>query len=180
MREKRCEPKKLKLYADKTIPVDIIEALGRYFSIKSATEDGLSGHQNEDAYRRSKEKKSVLLTDKKDFWDDKKYPIEKYKGIIIIESSRGDTLEKVLCPFLRQYCIGHQWLYDVKAKISEIGFNIKGIATKGGRFETEYEYHGNQILERILIPEETSFEIIFQDHTSYCDKCRLREFFLPK
>src|ERR1700676_3421697 len=84
-------PRKLRLLADQNVPIEIIEELrNARFQIKSVSETGLTGHPDENIREYAKKKNRVILTTDKDFWDDRKHPLQKCFGIICTEAGPQD------------------------------------------------------------------------------------------
>lgn len=93
------KPKKLKLLADAQFPKPIIEELrSAKISVRSITEEGLLRHSDSDILQHANKAGYVLLTLDRDFWDDKKYPLQKIKGIIFIDEphDRQDQILRAL------------------------------------------------------------------------------------
>src|SRR5262249_27318453 len=85
------------LYFDENFPKNVVDALKtnrritRYFKIYSVY-DFL--HQNKDddfQYSFAKKKRFVLVTLDKEFLNDKKYPIQKIPGIIVVIAGSNQT-----------------------------------------------------------------------------------------
>ncbi len=80
------KPKKLKLFADAQFPKPIIEELrDAKISVRPPVEKGLKSRSDSDILQHANKAGYVLLPLDKDFWDDKKYPVQKVRGIIFID-----------------------------------------------------------------------------------------------
>lgn len=80
------KPKKLKLFADAQFPQPVIEELrSAKISVRSSAEEGLESRSDSDMLQYANKTGYVLLTLDRDFCNDKKYPLQKIKGIIFID-----------------------------------------------------------------------------------------------
>jgi predicted nuclease of predicted toxin-antitoxin system len=145
-------PKKIKLLADENIPMFIIEDLAQNFSTKSVFDLGLEGHPDENIREASKKEKRILFTTDKDFWDEKKHPIQKCSGIICTEAGPAEieklysSLAKFYVSFAKEYP-NHWWRYT-KAYVKTDGFILRTIQWDGAIDETEYRYHNGKLMRR--------------------------------
>lgn len=88
--------KQLKLYADANILKPIIDELrAAGLVVYSVTEAGLGSHPDKSILQRARRASHVLLTMDRDFWDDRKHPLQKSPGIIFIDVAPG-KLDKAI------------------------------------------------------------------------------------
>jgi len=147
-------PRKLRLLADQNMPVEIIEELkhARY-QIVSVYEMGLSGHPDENIREYARKKNRVILTSDKDFWDERKHPIQKCFGIICTEAGPQsfDKLYDSLARFnhfFARYFSNDLW-YNMKALIKTHGFILRE-RNEGRINEKEYFFSKGKIYHRVL------------------------------
>jgi predicted nuclease of predicted toxin-antitoxin system len=77
--------KKLTLLADACVPkllVDELRAFG--LTIRTAAEMGIAGHPDENVCTLAARLGWVILTMDRDFWDDRKHPLQKCPGIEVL------------------------------------------------------------------------------------------------
>lgn len=135
--------KKLKIYADANIPAAVIDELRTAgVPIASAVEIGRSTHPDENIYQQAKRRCKVLLTMDRDFWDDRKYPLQKGPGIIFV-GIPPDQLGKAIDGLARFYALFAKyypldWWESTKARITEYGFVIKCYTWQGRISEDEF------------------------------------------
>lgn len=146
-------PKKSRFLADQNVPKDIIIDLKDYgFSIKTVIEVGLSGHPDENINQYANRKKLILLTTDKDFWDERKHPINKCFGIICIDCGPQD-FDKIMTSLALFYVNFLKfWPHDCwknqKALLKTHGFVLRLISDQGKIEENEYQFSGSKILTR--------------------------------
>lgn len=122
--------KKLKLYADASVPLPIIKELrGAKIPIQSALEEGLSTDDDWTIMGAAKRQGKVLLTTDADFWDDRKFPLHQAHGIIFVDVSPSD-IEGILAALGLLYgCFAQRypldWWQAMKARATPQGFTLK-------------------------------------------------------
>lgn len=135
--------KKLKFYADACIPRIIIDELRiAGLPVESVTETGYSTHPDQNIYQLAKKRGKVLLTMDRDFWDDRKHPLQKGRGIIFVDIS-PDQPDKAInglavfyAWFARRWPL--DWWEGMKARIREYGFVIRYHTWEGKISEDEF------------------------------------------
>lgn len=136
--------KQLKLYADANIPKPVIDELrAAGLAVDSATESGLDSHPDENILQRARRLGRVILTMDRDFWDDRKHPLQKSPGIIFIDVA-PDQLDKALEGLAKFYVLFAQtypldWWNETKARVTANGFVIKGRSWEGDVFMDEFK-----------------------------------------
>lgn len=136
--------KKLKLYADANIPKPVIDELrAAGLVVDSVTEAGLGSHPDKNILQRAKKLNRVILTMDRDFWDDKKHPLQKSPGIIFIDVA-PDQLDKAIEGLAKFYALFARaypldWWHETKARITVNSFVIKGLSDEGNVFEEEFK-----------------------------------------
>lgn len=85
LRQKKRLPKKIKFYADENIPPETLRFLEKKFNIKHAVLDyGFSGRPDSFHYQQAFDQNRVLLTADQDFLDNRRFPLQKTKGVIAL------------------------------------------------------------------------------------------------
>jgi predicted nuclease of predicted toxin-antitoxin system len=136
--------KKLKIYADANIPRPLVEELRAVgIPIEAAAETGQSNLPDEDILQRAKKKHRVLLTMDRDFWKDRKHPLQKVRGIIFVDIA-PDQIGKSIDGLARFYWLFAQyypldWWESMKARVTEYGFIIRFNTWKGKILEEEFK-----------------------------------------
>jgi predicted nuclease of predicted toxin-antitoxin system len=148
-------PKKIKFLSDQNIPFNIIEELrSAKLSIISVAELRLSGHPDENIVEVAKKLRLVVLTTDKDFWDEKKHPIQKCFGIICIDAGHQETdkILKALALFDVYFFryIPKNWWNKQKALIKTDGFILRQIIDNGSIQDNEYLIDKGKIYTRRL------------------------------
>lgn len=124
------KPKKLKLFADAQFPKPVIEELrSAKVSVRSSVEKGLKSRSDSDILQHANKAGYVLLTLDRDFWDDKKYPLQKVRGIIFIDEP-PDKQDQILTAFGLVYgCFAKSfsldWWTGMKIRATSDEFVIK-------------------------------------------------------
>ena len=136
--------KKLKLFADASVPVPIIKELkGAKIPVQSALDEGLSRCDDLTVIGAAKKEGKVLLTMDADFWDDRKFPLHQVHGVIIVNVSPGDT-EGILAALGLLYgCFAQRypldWWQSMKAKVTPRGFTLKVHNWEGRNVRYEFQ-----------------------------------------
>lgn len=136
--------KKLKLCADANITKPLMDELcAAGLVIESVTELSLGTHPDKNILQRARKLGQVLLTMDRDFWDDRKHPLQKSPGIIFIDVA-PDQLEKAIEGLAKFYVLFAQaypldWWHETKARVTSNGFVIKGLSWEGHVFEEEFK-----------------------------------------
>jgi len=129
--------KKLKLYADASVPVPIIKELrGAKIPVQSALEEGLSNLDDQAIIATAKKQGKVLLTMDADFWDDREFPLHQAHGIIFVDVSPSDIEGILAAVGLLYRCFAERypldWWQGMKARATPESFVLK-IHTWEGR-----------------------------------------------
>ena len=147
-------PRKLRLLIDENIPSELVNDLRRArYQIESVSEKGLTGHPDENILAYAKKKNRVVLTTDKDFWDDRKHPLQKCFGIICTEAGPQDydKLYESLAwfnHFFAKHFSNDKW-YNMKALIKIHGFILRQL-NEGKIDEKEYRIEGRKIFMRVV------------------------------
>ena len=84
---------RIKLYADENIRYDIVLALRlQGINIKHATEVNITGKDDQVHFQYAKKTNRWLLTTDRDFLDNKNFPFEQIKGIVIVPDTGEDLI----------------------------------------------------------------------------------------
>jgi len=85
--------KKAKFYADENIEEELIGLLKNIgWNIESYKDYSLAGQPDENQFSKAQQLKRMLITKDPDFWDNKKFPIYKHPGVIILECKNDQRL----------------------------------------------------------------------------------------
>ena len=128
-RQKKKRLKKIKLYADENIPLGTTRFLKKKFNTKHAVIDySFSGRPDSFHYQESFSQNRILLTADQDFLDNRKFPLRKTKGVIIlvvpapITHRKLNDLLKKLFPYIR--LMPAETFQATKLKATPDGFAI--------------------------------------------------------
>jgi len=135
--------KKLKLFADASIPATIVEELrSAGISVASASEQGLTSADDQTILGAAKKQGKVLLTMDADFWNEQKFPVHQIHGIIFVDVSPSDIDDALRAFGLLYGCFAKgyplDWWQGKKAMATPQGFSFK-IHTWEGRNQ-QYEF----------------------------------------
>lgn len=136
--------KKLKLCADANVPkavVDELRAVG--LVVDSVTESDLGPHPDKHILQHARKLGRVILTMDRDFWDDRKHPLQKSPGIIFIDVA-PDQVDKAIEGLAKFYALFAQaypldWWHETKARVTTNGFVIKSRSWEGNVFKEQFK-----------------------------------------
>lgn len=153
-------PKKLKLCADANIPRPIIEEIRQAgIPIRTATEDKAATHSDESILAWVRRCKRVLLTLDRDFWDDKKFPLQSVPGIIFIDVAPNDfaailrSFGLIFGTFANSYPL--DWWEQMKARVLPEGYVLKMRNWDGRTVEYAIKLKSGRIFARELTASES-------------------------
>jgi hypothetical protein len=138
---------KPRLYFDENFPLPVVNSLKanrkvcNYFRLYSVYD---FHHQNKDdrfQYEFAKKKKFTLVTLDKDFMNDRRFPINKMAGIIVIAASHTETTRivdslLVLMSFLVLFPFPKYFMGDTKFQVSPQGCIVRGRDAKTREIKT--------------------------------------------
>ena len=148
--------KKLKVYADENIPSFIVEEVRKIgIPAKTAVEDSMTSHSDQDIYQRAKHIGRVLLTMDRDFWNDRLHPLQKGRGVIYVDVSPNQPKEATYAFMIFYYMFAKywplDWWEDMKAQVTKSGFIIRIHTWKGTVKEYEFCFtNDGRLFERRL------------------------------
>ena len=143
--------KKLKLFADASVPVPIIKEIrGAKIPVQSALDEGLSAGDDLAVIGAAKKQGKVLLTMDADFWDDRKFPVHQVHGVIFVDVSPSD-IEGILTALGLLYgCFAQRypldWWRGMKARATPQGFILKIHTWEGRNQQYEFRLTGDKRL----------------------------------
>jgi predicted nuclease of predicted toxin-antitoxin system len=147
-------PKKLKLCSDASVPQPVIDELTTAsIPILTAYDDKVSTHSDKSILAWSKRKKRVLLTMDRDFWNDRKFPLQIVHGLIFIDVSPNnidDALKVfglIYGTFASSYSI--DWWQNMMARALPENYFLKMRTWEG--MKSEYEI---RLMDGILYARE--------------------------
>jgi hypothetical protein len=148
-------PKKLRLYADASVPKIIVDELrANKILVIYAQEDGGGRWPDNQIRHRAHALGCVLLTFDRDFWQDGQHPLNRSAGIIFVDVPNdrlGDAID-ALAAFYRAfawYWPGDRWPKQ-KARIYSGGFTLKFVTWEGRIVEIEHRFEHGQWYERTI------------------------------
>ena len=129
-RDTRTVPRKLRLYADASVPAPLVEEL-RSAKIPTlyAPEQGLSSRPDHQILAWAGRSSRVLLTFDRDFWDDRRFPLQTVHGVILVDvpaAQFGDALGAFMLvyeAFAKSYSL--DWWQSMKVRATTRGFVLK-------------------------------------------------------
>lgn len=141
--------RKVKVFLDRNLPQDLKNEIISYPKFRAFEEIQSSKRPDEDIYSYCSRKNLLILTLDNDFWDDRKFPLAKSPGVILIASSSKAIVSdyiKSLAIFLTYFdLIGgirrfSDFARKMKFKIGLKGFTHKFIAYNGRPETTRIDY----------------------------------------
>jgi len=135
--------KRLKLYADLSVPAPVVEEL-RAAGVSIECASGRRRAWRTDGVIHGEAKKSgrILLTMDRDFWKDRAYPLQQTAGIIFVDIPPSDLEGAVdgLALFYAAFAqhFPRDWWHGVKARVHKKGFVIKLLTWEGKIEEHEF------------------------------------------
>jgi predicted nuclease of predicted toxin-antitoxin system len=77
---------------DESLGMRVTTALrDKGWNVKDVSEVGLNGHSDEDIFAYAKREDRILLTHDSDFLDDKRYPMGRNPGVIVLPGADGSV-----------------------------------------------------------------------------------------
>ena len=129
---------------DESLGIGVTNALRREgWNAKDVLEVGLKGHSDEDIFAYAKREDRILLTHDDDFLDDKRYPLGRNPGIIVLPGGDGNVsaLSRALGFISHRY---PGFYRDAKVSISNDGTTIIKHLTDSGIMINKFKFpkHG--------------------------------------
>lgn len=107
--------KRARLYIDENIEEEITEALKTLgWNIKTYKDFSLAGHPDENHFAKAKQLNRILITQDDDYWDNRRFPIDKHPGVIILQYQNTKTVVQ-----------GIRFIADVIVPFAEIWHSSK-------------------------------------------------------
>ena len=148
--------KKLKLYADINVPQPLVQELrSAGLVVHSARGKGSSRRPDQNIYQEARDQGLVLLTMDRDFWDDRKHPLQTTSGIIFVDLP-PDEPEKACDGLARFYALFAKyfpldWWKGTKARVYGNGFVLRNHTWKGQISEDEFHLReSGKLFTRVL------------------------------
>jgi len=132
--------RKVKIFLDRNLPQELKNEIISYPKFKAFEEVQTGRRPDEDIYSYCYRTNLLILTLDKDFWDDKRFPLAKSPGVILIASSPNlsvsDCIESLAVFLVYFDLIGGirrfpDFAKRMKFKISLKGFVLKFVAYNG-------------------------------------------------
>ena len=74
--------RKIRIYCDANLPEKFVDELKEFKNFKVVCRAGVG--DDEDHYVRARQQKAILITSDLDFWDDRRFPLKKSPGVVVI------------------------------------------------------------------------------------------------
>ena len=159
-RDPQTQPKKLKLCADASVPQPFVEKLREAgIPVRMASEDGLASHSDNDILAWARRSKRVLLTLDRDFWNDRKFPLQRVPGVIFVDVAPNDidaalrSFDLVYDTFARSYPLDG-W-EGMKARATPEGYVLKLRDWEGHVARYAIKLKAGRLLARELTQNES-------------------------
>jgi predicted nuclease of predicted toxin-antitoxin system len=143
--------KKLKLFADASVPATIVKELrSAGISVESALDQGLPGADDQAVLGVARKQGKVLLTMDVDFWNETKFPVHQVHGIIFVDVSPSDIDDALQALGLLYGCFAERypldWWQGMKARATPQGFILKIRTWEGRNQQYEFRLSGDKRL----------------------------------
>lgn len=143
---KECKGK-ARFIIDECLGVEVTIALrNEGWNVKDVSEVGLKGHSDEDIFAYAKREDRILLTHDEDFLDNKRYPLCRNPGVIVLPGADGNG--SALSHAFGHIHIRYPGFYkDAKVSISKDGTIIIKHLTEAGIITSTFKIpkHGNDL-----------------------------------
>jgi predicted nuclease of predicted toxin-antitoxin system len=115
--------------------------------VKDVSEVGIQCHEDEAVFAFAKRENLILLTHDKGFLDDKRYPLHKNPGIIVLPGAEGNV-SALLYAINKILCSGYRGIYrDTKISITgDDTITFKSLTESGVQI-TRFRFSEHQKLE---------------------------------
>jgi len=144
------------LYFDENFPAPVVESIGesrrirKYFKMVSVHDFDNEGKDDEFQLAFCKTKGFVLVTLDKGFMDDRKYPIQRLPGIVVIAAAKNQTSKIIRClsaftQFLTFIPFPKGFLFDCKFQVSLEGCLARGRDVKTREIKTVIIAGGDRV-----------------------------------
>ena len=143
--------KKLKLFADASVPATIVKELrSAGIPVESALDQGLSRANDQAILGVARKQGKVLLTMDADFWNETKFPVHQVHGIIFVDVSPSDIDDALQALGLLYGCLAEKypldWWQGMKARATPQGFILKIRTWEGRNQQYEFRLSGDKRL----------------------------------
>lgn len=154
--EPNTTPRKLKLCSDASVPQPIIDELRNAgLSVLTAYECNVATHADEAILAWSRRNGRVLLTMDRDFWDDRKFPLQVVPGVIFLDVP-PDSVDEAMSAFglmygtfARTYSLEYWW--GKKARVTPSRYFLKMRMPEGDVMHYEVKLEAGGLLARQLV-----------------------------
>lgn len=141
--------RRVKLLADEDIEQELIDHLRESgINVKSIREENLAGRSDSFVEATARKEKRFLLTkNSRDFLNDRKFPINKTFGIIVIDGDMKDVDKYARAAgIMRVMIIPHQWAYtQSKIQVGPHSLSIKGRDYTGKITMSKFKFTGRKV-----------------------------------
>ena len=155
LREPGTIPRKFKICADANVPKRMVDEIRQSgIPVKTTFEDQVSTKADTSVLAWVKQSDRVLLTLDRDFWDDRKFPLQKSPGVLFIDippDRVDEALEAFWLVFKTFACFLGNW-EEMKIRASRNGYILKGISWDGNNVHYETKVvNGRALVREVLI-----------------------------
>ncbi len=145
--------KKLRIIADAQFPIPIADELrAAKVDIIGPDSTELRAREDPDVLQIARREHRVLLTFDQDFWDDRKHPLQKAPGIIVLATSPSD-IDSALRAFALVYAafakqLPGDWWSEMKVRASPETFTLRLRAHDGQVRAWQFKSERGRLLVR--------------------------------
>lgn len=131
---------------DESLGIGVTMALRREgWNVKDVSEVDLKGHSDEDVFEYAKRESRILLTHDEGFFDDKRYPLGRNPGVIVLPGAEGNEL--ALLRALGLIYPRYPGFYEeTKISVSEDGTMIIKRLTESGIITNKFRFPDHGLL----------------------------------
>lgn len=151
LHEPGTTPRRFKICADANVPKRLTDEIRQAgVPIQTAFESRVSTKADTSVLAWVRKSDRVLLTLDRDFWDDRKFPLQKLPGVIFIDIP-PDRVDEALEAFWLVYETLARFLGNwekMKIRASRNGYFIKGTSWDGSIVRYEFKVVGGRVLVR--------------------------------
>ena len=160
-RDVHTQPKKFKLCADANIPQAFVDELRRAgILIRTASEDRVVTCSDDDILAWAKRSKRVLVTLDRDFWDDRKFPLQSVSGVVFLDvlpkniDAALKAFDLIYGTFASSYSLD-RW-EGMKARATPEGYVLKIRTWEGRISQYSIKLKSGKLIARELSPSNSA------------------------
>lgn len=138
---KRKFKKKARFLLDENLDPTLAEGMrGLGWKVKSVEDIGLNGHSDEDILAYAQRENLILITNDRDFLNERRFPPYQNPGVVIIPQNYTHAVNALLgiLPIVGEY--REQWRGAIVEVSSDVTISIRSTKFDGRRTTTRYRY----------------------------------------